>query len=335
VVLLGACEQDISVANTVAEQSPARAQTQYQQHVLSILPVIAHRATELSVNIDGFLKNPDQMNLDNARESWLKLHSQLVGLEVYWNFSTASESTKRLWFDLEAWPLEPGYMDSLPEYPHSGIINDLALTISEAALRSQHGATTSTEVSTGMHAAEYLLWQRSVEDYTPRTELNQVERDNGLNVSELSNNRRREMLGLIARLLVKDLTTLQQKLTDSLEKESPAQLLEPRIAAHKALQAMHRTLTELQQQSTDLHCAYSQSWPEDMQALLQQIALLVDQREGQSSLGSYFPVKGYLVDTMQQLSKLDASDPAQLSAALAMVAGLEIQLDEFFGSSPG
>ena len=40
--------------------------------------------------------------------------------------------------NIDAWPIAPGFLDSLDDYPETGIINDDSLDISSEVLRHQH-----------------------------------------------------------------------------------------------------------------------------------------------------------------------------------------------------
>ncbi len=331
IFFLGACDQDVTPTHAIV-QPAIGAPIEYRQYVLDLLPDLGSQASELATSVETFLGNPDNVNLETARAHWLRLHHTLVSLEAYCNRPETSDALKQLWFDLDAWPLEPGFIDSIPEYPNSGLINDLTLAMSEGALRSQHGATSPSEVSTGMHALEYLLWQRSLEEYQSRDQLSEAESESGLSVEQLSSNRRREMLRLIVTLLVKDLQTLQLIVTDSLSKEPDAEWLEPATVAQLDLLMVQRTLIEAQQNSTELHSIYSQSWVMDILTLLHQVSYLVDRQIDQTPSPRDNQVRQSLTDAMAYLSKLDITDQDQLSIALDTVAKLELQLGYLFGS---
>ena len=329
--LLVSCDRDVESASAVI-QPVVGAPLQYRQYVLDQLPDLSASAHEFSNMVMAFLEEPDPVHLETARTSWLHLHHNLVNLEVYLNRPSASEALRQLWFDLDAWPLEPGFIDSIPEYPNSGIINDLTLDMSETTLRSQHGATSPMEVSTGMHAAEYLLWQRPIEDYQRRDQVSDAERESGLNAEQLGNNRRREMLRLIVSLLTRDLATLERLVSDSLSNEPDGDGLRPTVVARLDLLMVKRTLIEAQGNSTELHSIYSQSWLTDSLTLLHQISRLIDQQTDQSDSPASSEVRDSLADVIQYLSNLDTANKSQLGIALDKVARLELQLDQLFGS---
>ena len=61
-------------------------------------------------------------------------------------------SQYRLLARSDSWPLYAGYLDSLPEWPQSGLINDTSIDITPATLRRQHQTTDHHEVSLGFSA---------------------------------------------------------------------------------------------------------------------------------------------------------------------------------------
>ena len=58
---------------------------------------------------------------------------------------------------LDSWPLYPGYLDALPEWPESGLISDPYLELTRQNLRRQHGATDPAEASLGFAALAVAL----------------------------------------------------------------------------------------------------------------------------------------------------------------------------------
>lgn len=58
---------------------------------------------------------------------------------------------------LDAWPLYPAYVDALPAWPDSGIVNDPALELTGASLRRQQGATADGEVALGFQPIRLLI----------------------------------------------------------------------------------------------------------------------------------------------------------------------------------
>ena len=97
-------------------------------------------------------------------------------------------------FRIDAWPTTPGLLDTLPQYPQSGIVADVSLPLDVDSLQEQHGFSDPLEVALGFHAIQLLL-ASPVRDY---------------NVAAEQTKRRRELLRLQSKILLGDLQALVQ-----------------------------------------------------------------------------------------------------------------------------
>lgn len=173
---------------------------------------------ELHESIDQFLANPEAERLAAARAHWHQCHDQWHRMEPLLSLSDSNPGLfgqlEELTFNIEARPVMPGYLDSLEDYPYSGIVNDVTVDMTATSLREQHGLTDWSDVSLGLHALEFLLWgergQRPPQDYQPQRTLSEAQRADDLTVDMLPENRRRELLRLTSHLLQDDLNRLQQ-----------------------------------------------------------------------------------------------------------------------------
>ena len=94
---------------------------------------------------------------------------------------------------IDAWPIAPGFLDSIVGYPQTGIINDISLNISSQILRQQHQITDSREVSLGFHVLEYYVFARPEADLHGKDE---------------PCSRRRILVGLVAEMLLLDVSQM-------------------------------------------------------------------------------------------------------------------------------
>jgi|TARA_B100001971_G_C18249680_1_gene577157 hypothetical protein len=143
----------------------------------------------LLVSVENFLADPGEQQLQLIKDNWYQAHNTFLAA----NFSLFTDQDKNV-FLIDAWPIQGGFLDSLPEYPHSGIISDVALTITETSIRNQHGITDAQEVSLGFHALEFLIFSRTPDDFTISDDEVKV--------------RRRQALALIAQLLNQDINSM-------------------------------------------------------------------------------------------------------------------------------
>ncbi len=151
-----------------------------------------------------FLATPDETSRDSFQNAWIGAHT------AYLRLTTGNTIAPNLATSIDPWPIEPGFIDSLPEYPDSGIISDTTIPITLDALREQHQFSDEAEVSLGFHIVEYYAFSREVDDLVSGGERN---------------NRRRLMLAEVATALEQDIIDTTSILEISGAKPSPDQIL--------------------------------------------------------------------------------------------------------------
>ncbi|GAA6134694.1 hypothetical protein NBRC116188_14830 [Oceaniserpentilla sp. 4NH20-0058] len=211
------------------------------------------KAQELDSIITSFLHHPNPLALEEAQAAWIAAYSAYVKVSFFEKvprfekpqFREQDETYQHIQERLDSWPIEPGYIDYLPLYPLSGIVNDLTLNINQTDIKAQHGFSDLRFASLGFHPMEFLLFavngKRSARDFIPQEnsvevvsadtivkEDAEIHDDATEGASESSeahdhahvvvngpqnHNRRREYLRLLSGLIVKNL----QKLTDRWE----------------------------------------------------------------------------------------------------------------------
>ncbi len=162
-------------------------------------------------SIKQFLATPDTANLEAAKQKWLDCYTAFNNTKP---FTILTDKPSQPAY-IDSWPILPGYIDAIAGFPNSGIVNDLSLELNEANIRHQHGLTFPGEVSIGFHAIEFMLWGEnpvtSGNATTQKTQLLERYRlvkqwdQPELDISQHSNNRRRQYLSLISKMLLKDL----------------------------------------------------------------------------------------------------------------------------------
>lgn len=111
-------------------------------------------------------------------------------------------------------PITPGYIDGIEGHPFSGLVNDITVPITAEAIRAQHQLYDLSEISTGLHVLEFLLWGRQWQDYDPRVLPTQSQAIASIHKKHLPEQRRRALLGLLSTLLLEDSLALQQRWQD-------------------------------------------------------------------------------------------------------------------------
>ena len=241
-----------------AEQAPEQAQVNTEAllsaanlYVYTQMSEALSGAQELDSVITSLLHHPNPGALEEAQLAWIKAYSAYIKVSFFSRvprfekpqFRDQNDTYARIEERIDSWPIEPGYIDYLPLYPLSGIVNDLTLKINEEDVSAQHGFSDMRFASLGFHPIEFLLFgengKRSAKDFIPQeNSIEVVSADTTIkedDSDELSHsddknsethehvhveidgpqnhNRRRDYLRLLSALVVKNL----QKLTDRWE----------------------------------------------------------------------------------------------------------------------
>ena len=203
---------------------------QYLDQVSLDIQQAIDSAAALNSAVDLFLADAETARLEQLRQLWLAAHTdyEATALHRYFfqqlmNHSNSGLdlglSLDRLHFQINYWPILPGYIDYLSDYPGSGVVGDMTLPLNPESILQQHGAYDLAEALLGFHPLEFLLWGenttpgvnlRPASDYLAVTQLTAEQLDEGLQLIQLDNNRRRVLLDLVSDHLVDDLRAIQQ-----------------------------------------------------------------------------------------------------------------------------
>lgn len=136
-------------------------------------------ATIMQGAIETFVEEPTAATLEAAKRAWLNARDDYGPTEAYRFYGGPIDNDDDgPEGQLNAWPMDEGYVDYVEGAPNSGIINMVAEypQITTELLIELNEAGGETNVSTGWHAIEFLLWgqdlnllgpgSRPVEDYT-------------------------------------------------------------------------------------------------------------------------------------------------------------------------
>lgn len=182
----------------------------------------AARATAFNTAINRLLDTPNIEHLEQAQQTWRETAAALEQFHLFSRLGVVApqdfQKLVDLQYNLTAWPIQPGYLDSYGEHPYSGIVFDVGMPLTAEALREQHGMTDNSDAALGVYAIEFILFgeqnNRGPLLFQPITALNDQYKEDGYSsVDELPRNRRRELLRLQAQLLVEDVMRLQQEWT--------------------------------------------------------------------------------------------------------------------------
>jgi len=161
-----------------ADQASAAATT-YADLVWASYSDLVDATTQLQADVDAFVADPTDEALETAKQSWLTARDAYGPTEAY-RFSNGpiDDPEDGPEGQINAWPMDEAYVDSVVDDPEAGIINDTAgvpeITRDVIVAANEDGG--ETNISTGWHAIEFLLWgqdlsesgpgERPVTDYT-------------------------------------------------------------------------------------------------------------------------------------------------------------------------
>jgi putative iron-regulated protein len=135
-------------------------------------------ATEMDTAIDAFIADPTEETLEAAKQAWLTARDDYGPTEAFRFYGGPIDDDDGPEGLINAWPLDEAYIDYVEGDAEAGIVNmpDDYPTIDADLLVSLNELGGETNISTGWHAIEFLLWgqdlsadgpgARPVEDYT-------------------------------------------------------------------------------------------------------------------------------------------------------------------------
>lgn len=274
-------------------------------------------AQALDAAIAVFLYTPNQDTLTAAQTTWRDAYNAFLRTLIYsklpihepLEWKKEHKSYPQIIALIDTWPIEGGYIDHVPGYPFSGIVNDLTLNLNSDTLLKQHGFADASYASLGFHVLEFMLWgddhQRSPADFSPQDNTASVvdetspildEPQNLIELHEVkikvqNHHRRRQFIQLVSEQLQKHLQQLQQYWEPS--KGYYAQQWQTASAKQKVTALLHASQLlisdELLGKRLNGHSSeFSQSSALDSLAISTSIQSLL-LTEGQPNLSSVFP----------------------------------------------
>ena len=204
----------LTAARGQADDLRQQAVQTYAQGVHAIYQAALQDAQALQQAVEGFLAQPDDQTLQQARQAWLRSRESYGQTEVFrfyggpidgvgpdagWPEGVEGPESR-----LNAWPLNEAYIDYVKGRPDAGIVNDPDVRIARDTLIQKNAAQDEADVSTGYHAIEFLLWGQDLSQTGPG------ERPASDYADATDNQRRRQYLRQVTDLLVQDLTSLTQ-----------------------------------------------------------------------------------------------------------------------------
>jgi len=114
-------------------------------------------ASDWQAALAGLEQSPGDAQLKTLRESLAGWYQAFTMQALPLNARACQLDQHATLSRMDTWPLYPGYIDAMPEWPESGLISDPYLEMDGKTLRLQHGATDEAEASLGFAAMFVVL----------------------------------------------------------------------------------------------------------------------------------------------------------------------------------
>ena len=128
---------------------------------------VVTQAKALRDAVRAFTDAPSQARLEAARKAWLASRDSYGQSEAFRFFGgpiddedTGPEG------QINAWPLDEAYIDGVKDNPSAGLINT-SESLTTDLLVSANERDSETNIATGYHAIEFLLWGQDLSETGP------------------------------------------------------------------------------------------------------------------------------------------------------------------------
>ena len=159
----------------------------------------------LKSDIERFLAKPEASLQLAAQASYRLCYQSWALSQLYLQlaFTTEDKQTLVPLLDLiNTRPFLPGYIDSIPDYPYSGLIHEVEIPIEESTILGQHRLMDEDSAALGFPVLEFFLWRQPIADLWLLT---------GNAESDIIIERRHQYLALSTDLLMADLTEVSAR----------------------------------------------------------------------------------------------------------------------------
>lgn len=169
-LLLSACGGSDDEGSKTARADAEAVATTYADLVLAAYDASIASAKTMQAEIDAFIAKPSTATLASARKSWLAARDDYIPTEAFRFYGGPIDDPKNgPEGKINAWPMDEGYVDYVEGNPKSGIIHDRKgyPTITPAVIVEANERGGETNISSGWHAIEFLLWGQDQSDTGP------------------------------------------------------------------------------------------------------------------------------------------------------------------------
>lgn len=124
------------------------------------------QCSDMQAQIDAFIAKPTDQSQTAAQETFTSCYQLWQSASVYFQVPfelSEAKSFVRMMDLIDTRPFVPGYIDGIPEYPFSGLVNEIGMEINRSNLRGQHRLMDEESASLGFPIIEFFLWRTPVQ----------------------------------------------------------------------------------------------------------------------------------------------------------------------------
>lgn len=200
---------------TLSLAAPAFAQkTMSTEGVLAHYGTLVHAAyadtataaRTLQAAVDAFLAAPSEAGLQKARTAWLEAREWYGQTEAFRFYGGPIDGEDGPEGQINAWPMDEAYVDSVVDNQAAGIINNPAVKLDADTLAALNEKDGEENISTGWHAIEFMLWGQDLRADGPGERA----WSDFVDGRKPNADRRRGYLKVVTDLLVSDLEGLEK-----------------------------------------------------------------------------------------------------------------------------
>ncbi|GKS85144.1 iron-regulated protein [Acidovorax sp. SUPP1855] len=161
-------------------------------------------AKAMQAAIKAFTAKPSVETLAEARKTWLAAREFYGQTEAFRFYGGPIDDDKGPEGQINAWPMDESYVDSVEGKPDAGLVNNRKFAITKKNLAAQNERGGEENIATGWHAIEFFLWGQDLSETGPGDRnFEDFVDGKGKNAD-----RRRQYLTVVTDLLIDDLTFL-------------------------------------------------------------------------------------------------------------------------------
>lgn len=161
-------------------------------------------AKDMQAVILAFNQAPSVEGLNKARRAWLDAREFYGQTEAFRFYGGPIDDDQGPEGQLNAWPLDEAYVDSVQGKPKTGLVNNTKFKITKANLSRVNEKGGEENISAGWHAIEFLLWGQDLSETGPGNR----NFEDFVDGKAANADRRRQYLAVATELLVDDLNSM-------------------------------------------------------------------------------------------------------------------------------